>query len=118
MSNELIIHTNLHKPNNKLVNAWLEHFWCTNEPRAYTDLQNSSWPGLGEATTFPLAILFVISHRGCIQMSFCLRIPKIGKFEILKIKTLNILEDHKFLCKPLIKVKSKAKLQSLSKVFQ
>jgi hypothetical protein len=20
------IHTNLHKPNNKLVNAWLEHF--------------------------------------------------------------------------------------------
>jgi hypothetical protein len=32
-----IIHTNLHKPNNKLVSAWLEHFWCANEPWAYMD---------------------------------------------------------------------------------
>jgi hypothetical protein len=24
--NKSIIHTNLHKPNNKLVNAWLKHF--------------------------------------------------------------------------------------------
>jgi hypothetical protein len=27
-----IIHTNLHKLNNKLVSAWLGHFWCTYEP--------------------------------------------------------------------------------------
>jgi hypothetical protein len=26
-----IIHMNLYKPNNKLVSAWLEHFWCTHE---------------------------------------------------------------------------------------
>jgi len=32
----LIIHMNLHKLNNKLVNAWLEQFWCMDNPRAYT----------------------------------------------------------------------------------
>ncbi len=32
-----IIYTNLHKQNNKLVNAWLERFWCTNEAWAHTD---------------------------------------------------------------------------------
>jgi hypothetical protein len=35
-----IIHTNLHI-SNKLVSAWLEHFWCIDKPRAYTDSQNS-----------------------------------------------------------------------------
>jgi hypothetical protein len=28
MANESIIHTDLHNLNNKLVNAWLEHFLC------------------------------------------------------------------------------------------
>jgi len=32
VTNRSIIHNNLHKPNNKLVNAWLEHFWCMDEP--------------------------------------------------------------------------------------
>jgi hypothetical protein len=27
-----ITHTDLHKPNNKLVSAQLEHLWCTEEP--------------------------------------------------------------------------------------
>jgi len=27
-----IIYTDLHNPSNKLVNAWLEQFWCTDEP--------------------------------------------------------------------------------------
>jgi hypothetical protein len=27
-------HIDLHNPNNKLVSAWFEHFWCTGEPRA------------------------------------------------------------------------------------
>jgi len=42
-----IIHTNLHKPNNKLVSAWLKHFWCMDKPRAYTDSQDSPQVGLG-----------------------------------------------------------------------
>jgi hypothetical protein len=27
----------LHKPNDKLVNAQLEHLWCTDEPQANID---------------------------------------------------------------------------------
>jgi len=38
MTSSSIIHTDLHKPNNKLVSVWLEHFWCTNKPWAYMDL--------------------------------------------------------------------------------
>jgi hypothetical protein len=33
----LIIHIGLHKPNNKLVSAYLNDFWCTDEPHAYTN---------------------------------------------------------------------------------
>jgi len=32
MTSEIIIHTNMHKPNNKLVNVWLKHFWCRDKP--------------------------------------------------------------------------------------
>jgi hypothetical protein len=31
------IHMDLHKPNNKLVNAKLDHFLCMGKPLAYTD---------------------------------------------------------------------------------
>jgi hypothetical protein len=36
-----ITRMDLHKPNNKLVSAQLEHLWCTNEPWANTDSQDS-----------------------------------------------------------------------------
>jgi hypothetical protein len=32
LTSKSIIHTDLHKPNNKLFNAWLEHFWCMDDP--------------------------------------------------------------------------------------
>jgi hypothetical protein len=48
------------------------------EPRAYIDPQNSPRHGLGEATTFPLIIFFVLGHGDCTQMSFCPRTPKLG----------------------------------------
>jgi len=48
-----IIHMDLHKANNKLVGAWLEHFWCTDEPWAYIDSQDSPWPGLGGSYHLP-----------------------------------------------------------------
>jgi hypothetical protein len=41
-----IIHIDLHKLNNKLVSAWLEHFWWTDKPRAYMDSEDSPWPKL------------------------------------------------------------------------
>jgi hypothetical protein len=37
----VIIHMHLHKPNDKLVNVWLEHFLCMDEPCAYMDSQDS-----------------------------------------------------------------------------
>ncbi len=36
------IHMDLQKLNNKLVNAQLEYFWCTDEPWAHTNSQDSS----------------------------------------------------------------------------
>jgi hypothetical protein len=48
-----IIHTNLHKPNNKLINAKLEHIWCTDKPRTNMDSQNSLRPGLGGSHHLP-----------------------------------------------------------------
>ncbi len=53
MTRGSIIHTDLHKPNNKLINAWLGNFWCTNEPRAYTDSQISPQPELGGSHHLP-----------------------------------------------------------------
>jgi len=48
-----IIYTDLHNPNNKLVNAWLEQFWCTDEPRIYTNSQDSPQLGLGGSHRLP-----------------------------------------------------------------
>ncbi len=86
------------KPNNKLVNACLEHFWCTDKPWAYKDSQDSSYLDLKEATTFPLIIFSMISHWGYIQMSFHPKTPKLrvpiwkSQPEILKIGVFGILE--------------------------
>jgi hypothetical protein len=49
-------------------------------------------------------------------MSFCPGIPKLG--EIPEIGTPVTLEAHNFLCRPLIEVRSKAKLSPLSKALQ
>jgi hypothetical protein len=37
VTSKSITHMHLHKPNNKLVSAWLEHFWCMDEPWVNTD---------------------------------------------------------------------------------
>ncbi len=45
---------------------------------------------LGEATTFPLIVYFVLLHEAHIQMAFCLGAPKWenGSPEILKVRIL------------------------------
>jgi len=53
LTRKSITHMDLHKPNNKLVNVKLKHFWCTNEPQANTDLQDSPWPRLGGSHHLP-----------------------------------------------------------------
>jgi hypothetical protein len=44
---------------------------------------------LGEATTFPLIVLFMTGHGAYTQMSFCPRTPKLG---ILKFSKLGLLQ--------------------------
>jgi len=89
VTSKSIIHNNLHKPNNKLVSAWLEHFWCMDKPWTYTNSQNSPWPRFGEATNFPFIVHSLPSHRTYIQMSFC---PKILKLEVPNLWKLELLQ--------------------------
>jgi hypothetical protein len=49
--------------------------------------------------TFDLNQHFILSHDS-----------QVGNFEIPKTKTLDNLEGHNFLCKPLIEVRFEAKL--------
>jgi hypothetical protein len=110
MTHGLIIHTNLHKPNNKLVSAWLEHFWCTDEPRAYTDSQDSPRPRLGGSHHLPLYSILHAWPRGLHSNVILSWDSQVENPEILEIGTLTTLETHNILCKTPIEVKYKAKL--------
>jgi hypothetical protein len=59
-----IIHMNLHKPNNKLVNAKSKHFWCTNEPWVNMDSQDSPRFGFGGSHHLPPYNIFFAWPRG------------------------------------------------------
>jgi hypothetical protein len=94
-----IIHTNLHKLNNKLVNVWLEHFWCTDEPWAYTDSQDSSWPGLGGNHHFaPYSIFYTwpwgLHPNVILSREFKLEVLKFPKLGLLRLwKPINFYVD-------------------------
>jgi hypothetical protein len=66
-------------------------------------------PNLGEATTFPYIVFYVLGHAANTQMSFCLGTPK-WEFEIPKIGTPMTLEDHNFVCRPPVEMRYQAKL--------
>ncbi len=53
LTRKSITHTDLHKPNHKLVNVQLEPFWCTDESWANTDSLDSPQPKLGGSHHFP-----------------------------------------------------------------
>jgi len=53
LTSKSLTHTDLHKPNNRVVNVELEHFWCMDEPRANTDSQESPRLGLGGSHHLP-----------------------------------------------------------------
>jgi len=59
-------------------------------------------PNLGEITTFPFIVFFVLSHEASTQMSFCPEILEIGIPVTLKV--------HNFVCRPPIEVRLTAKL--------
>ncbi len=118
MKSGSIIHTNLHKPNNKLVSAQLEHFWCTNEPRVNTDSQDSPWFGLGGSHHLPPYNILYTWPQGQHPNVILSRDSQVGNPKIPEIKTPTALEANNFLCKPLIEVRYKEKLQPLLKAFQ
>jgi hypothetical protein len=61
-----------------IFGAWMSHKHTRTHKTHHS-------PNVGEATTFPLIVFFMISHRGYIQMSFC-----------LKIRIFVTLEAHNF----------------------
>jgi hypothetical protein len=101
MTSRSITHINLHKPNNKLVNAWLEHFWCIDKPWAYTDSQDSPRLRLGGSHHLPLIVFFLLGHRTYTQ---------VGNPKILEIGTPTTLEAHNPFFRPSIKVRFEVKL--------
>jgi hypothetical protein len=74
--------------------SWLVRGWSTFGARMnheHTKIHKiHHGPDLGEVTTFPLIVFYVISHGGCIQMSFCFVIPKLGVPKLLKLGLLAI----------------------------
>jgi hypothetical protein len=93
LTSNLITQTDLHKPNSKLVNALLEHFWCTDEPHAHMDKQDSPWPGLGGSHHLPsYSILFawpwdqhpnvILSRNSQVGVS---NFPKLGLLRLWRL---------------------------------
>jgi hypothetical protein len=74
------------------IRSWLMHSWNTfgawmSHGHTWTHKVHHGLD-LGEATTFPFIILFVISHGGYIQMPFC---PRISKLKVSKFPKLGLL---------------------------
>jgi hypothetical protein len=64
VTSESIIHINLHKLNNELVSAFLEHYWCIDKPHAYTNSQDSPQSKLGGNHHLPpYNIIYDSPHR-------------------------------------------------------
>ncbi len=66
----------------KTFGAWMNH----GQTQTHKTCHNSD---LGEATTFPFIVFYVLGHGACIQMSFCLGIIKLG---VLKFSKLGLLQ--------------------------
>jgi hypothetical protein len=64
LTSKSITHTNLHKPNHKLVSAWLEPFWCMDEPWATKNSQDSPRPELGGSHHLPPYSIFYAWPQG------------------------------------------------------
>jgi hypothetical protein len=76
LTSNSLTHTDMYQPNNKLVNACLEHFGARTNHRQTQIHKTHHGPDLKEITTFPLIVYFVPSHETNTQISFCPRTPK------------------------------------------
>ncbi len=82
-----------------------------------SDSYDSPWFGLGEATTFPLILYSMPLHEGHIEMVFCPRTPK-WESRNSQLGIPATLRAHNSLCRPLIEMRSEAKLYSSLRAFQ
>ncbi len=112
-----IIHTDLHKPNNKLVNAQLEHFGARTNHGQTRIHKTHHDPNLGEATTFPLQYTLYLTMGPAPKCHFVEGFQS-GSLKIPKVGTLATLGAHNFAFRPLIEMKSRAKLQFSLRTFQ
>ncbi len=106
---ELISFTYSHEPaqnQHKVVSASLEHLWCQDESRATQTHKTHHGPDLGESTTFPFIWL---PTRPTSKWPFVPRLPS-GSPEITNVETSAILVRHNFACRPVIEMRSEAKL--------
>jgi hypothetical protein len=78
------------------------------EPRANTDLQNSPRLVLGGSHHLPPYNIFCAWPRNQHPNVILSRDSQVRSLEVLEIGTLATLKAHNFVCKLLIKVRSKA----------
>ncbi len=90
MTSGSIIHTDLHKPNNKLISVKLEHFLCTNKSWAYTDSQNSPQFELGGSHHLPPYSIICAWPQGqhpnvILLWDSQVGVPKFSKLRLLRL---------------------------------
>jgi len=89
LTSKSLTHTDLHKPNNRLVSAKMEHLWCTDKPRQTWTRNTHDNSDLREATTFPLIVYFVPSMRPAPKCHFASGNPEIPKVGTPKCESRN-----------------------------
>jgi len=90
LTSNSIIHTDLHKPNNKLVSAYLSIFGARMNHEQTQTHKIHHGLDLGETNTFPLLVLYVLSHRASTQMSFSPMTPNLGVSKFPKLGLLRL----------------------------
>jgi len=88
MTSRSIIHMDLYKPNNKLVNhSWNIFYARMNHGQTQTHKIHHH-PDLGKATTSPLIVFYVLGHGASTWMSFCPETPNLGVSKFPKLGLL------------------------------
>jgi len=111
-----LIHTDLHKPDNKLVSACWNTFGARTSHGQTRTHKTHHGPDLGEATTFPLMYILYLSTRPTSKWHFVPGLPS-GNPKIPKIGTLTTLRAHNFVYRPPIDMRFKEKFYPSSRSF-
>jgi hypothetical protein len=96
-----ITHIDLHKLNNKLVSAYLEHFWCKNESRANLDSKDSPWSKLGGSHHLPPYSILSASPRGphpndILSRDSQVGVPKFPNMELMRFwEPITLCVNHR-----------------------